>query len=169
MLRIRAYTFILAVLLACSDGTGPGTEGPLLMSAELDNTAWSLEDGGRTFAYLTPDRYLFVGAIRNDSLGHSRDGIGVQVVGFAGPGHYALTPEPAGDTGLYALYNPSTGGAVNFFSDSASPGELIVSELDTIARRIAGRFSFQAREDNGDQVVLVEEGVFRVEYTTVRP
>jgi hypothetical protein len=94
MFRMRAYTFILTVLLACSDGTGLGTEGPLLMSAQLDSTPWSLENGGHTFAYLTPDRYMFVGAIRNDSLGRSRYAIGLQIVGFAGPGHYSLTPAP---------------------------------------------------------------------------
>jgi hypothetical protein len=155
---------LLASLTACAE-TGPGVEGPLLVLAQVDGASWAPDNGGITFSYLLPDGYLFVGAIRRDSLGRARDGVGVQLKHFAGPGRYPLTSDPVGDTGLYALYDPVTTGATNFFSAPPNTGELVITEVDTVTHRIAGRFNFEAQEEGGTRHVSVTRGVFRVEYS----
>ena len=98
--------------------------------------------------------------------GPNRDAVGFQLVGFTGPGRYPLTPDPQSSIGIYNLYDPDGVGAGGQFSSSPSnPGEVIVTELDTVAHRIAGRFSFEAKEDLGSRIVQIERGLFRVEYT----
>ena len=160
------FVCVLLILLACSDGTGPGTDGPLSLSARLDGRPWTPDYGSNLLSTRRPDGYLFVGAIRRYSLGGpARDAIGVQIVGFTGPGRYVFTGDPVGTTGVYALYDSATGGSTNFYSHAPNTGEVTVTELDTVAHRVAGRFSFSAGEEGGTRAVRVEQGVFRVEYT----
>ena len=170
MARNRRKTVIIALaLFACADPTGLGTDGPLTWSALVDSARWAPDNGGYTFAFLTRTGYLLVAAIRKDTLGQAQDALGVQIVPYSGPGHYPLTPEPNGSTGLYSVFNPATQGVRSFVSASAHPGELWITEVDTLAHRIAGRFSFEAQEDTGTAHVNVSGGVFRVVYDTLVP
>ena len=150
--------------MGCSEAGGPDTEDPLL-TARVDGATWTREPDDLLVAWLTPAGYLFVGGNRNDSLGRARDGLGVLVFGFVGPGEYQLTPD-TDDEGFFTLYNPATSGATNFFSTS---GVLTVTDWDSAGRRVAGRFSFEAREHAGTREVTVTNGAFRVEYDTIGP
>jgi hypothetical protein len=63
--------------------------------------------------------------------------------------------------------DPVSLGATNFYSTPPNAGELVITEVDTVAHRVAGRFDFEAREEPDARQVSVARGFFRVKYTDV--
>jgi hypothetical protein len=161
--------FVAIALFACTRSADLGGGGRLTWTARLDNTDWTPEKGGYTVSHLTRDGYLLVAAFRRDSLGRARDAMGVKLVSYSGPGRYELAPDPAGNVGIYSRDDPTTGASKNFFSTRAHSGELWITDVDTVAHRIAGRVSFEAQEEGGSHLVTISDGVFRIAYDTVRP
>lgn len=151
-------------MVACSDPTGLGTEGPLLWTARLNGVPWTVGNGSVT-AHVTSSGYLLVAAFRRDSLGNSLDLMGVKLVDYVGPGRYQLTPDASRNFGGYA---PAVVGPT-WISTSSPPGEIWITEVDTAAHRIAGLFDFRAQAEGGSAYVSITDGRFRAAYDTVSP
>jgi hypothetical protein len=163
-----AVTLFIAFALACSETVGPGTDGPLTFAARVDGSAWTL-DGANTEAFLTPEGDFLLRAIRRDTLFRAVDGIAVIITSVGGPGRYSLTSDFDGDYGLYAIYDPVNATSTSFISTPPNVGQLEIIAIDTAARRVAGRFNFEAQQLEGGRRVKIESGVFRVSYETAFP
>jgi hypothetical protein len=169
-MRIRRFRAVLAVMLgaACSDPAGPGTEGPLGFSARLDGSPWTANAPATAEAHLTAEGYFQVRAFRRDSLFRAIDGIAVVVRHVQGSGRYPLTSDFDRDYGIYGAFDPINLTDTTFLS-TPTTGELEITQIDTVARRIAGRFSFEAEQIDGTRRVRIEAGVFRVVYDSTFP
>jgi Family of unknown function (DUF6252) len=156
---------LVAILtLACSDATGPGTNGALNVSARVDGSTWTPTNGGEVYAVLTPGGFFTLAANRRDALLQYVDGLRLAVIHVSGVGRYPLTGD-AGQ-GSYVIIDRVTFRDTLFTSTPTNMGELEITGMDTLTHRIAGRFSFQAKEVGGDRSVKVDGGVFRVDYAT---
>lgn len=163
-----AVTLIVASGLACSETVGPGTDGPVTLTARVDGSAWTL-DGANMEAFLTRDGDFLLRAIRRDGLFRAVDGIAVIITSVEGPGRYSLTSDFDQDYGLYAIYDPVNATSTSFISTPPNVGQLEITAIDTAARRIAGRFNFEAQQLEGVRRVKIESGVFRVSYENAFP
>jgi hypothetical protein len=146
-----AISILLATTLACSDATGPGTDGALNVSA----------------AVLTPEGFFTLAANRRGALLQFVDGLRLAALNVSGVGHYPLTGDSG--RGSYVIFDRVFFQDTMFSSTPTNIGELEITGLDTLAHRIAGRFNFQAQEINGPRWVNVDAGVFRATYTTSTP
>ena len=136
-----------------------------MWTARVNGVPWTPGNGHVT-AHVTSSGYLFVAAFRRDTAGHSLDAMGVQLVDYAGPGHYQLTaPDPDSD---YGAYSPAPVGP-SWVTTPSRPGEIWITEVDTTAHRIAGLFHFLAAAEDGSAGVTITDGVFRATYDTIRP
>jgi hypothetical protein len=154
--------------IACADPTGPGTDGVLFFRARVDESLWTPDNGANTDAYLTPDGYFLARAIRRDTLFRAIDGMAVIVRHVQGPGRYPLTSDFDRDHGLYGAFDPVNLTDTTFLS-APNSGEVEITQIDTAARRIAGRFSFEAQQVDETRRVRISAGVFRVVYQTTLP
>ena len=169
-MRIGRLRAVLAVMLgaACSDPAGPGTEGPLGFSARLDGSPWTANAPPSAEAHLTAEGYFQIRAFRRDSLFRAIDGIAVVVRHVQGSGRYPLTSDFDRDYGIYGAFDPINLTDTTFLS-TPGIGELEITQIDTVARRIAGRFSFEAEQIDGPRRVRIEAGIFRVAYDSIFP
>lgn len=162
-------TLVIALTLACSETVGPGTEGPPVFTAQVDGSAWTTDNGANTQAFLTPEGDFLLHAIRHDSLLRAVDEIAVFIRSLGGPGRYSLTSDFDQDYGFYAIHDPVNERFTSFISTAPNVGQLEVTAIDTAARRIAGKFSFEAQQLEGVRRVKVESGVFRISYENAFP
>jgi len=161
-------TSLVAILIfACSDATGPGTDGAVNVSARVNGSAWTPANGGEVYAVLTPEGFLTLAANRRGAQFQYVDGLRLAALNVSGVGHYPLTGDSG--RGSYVIFDRVTFQDTMFSSTPTNIGELEITGLDTLAHRIAGRFNFQAQEINGTRWVNVDAGVFRATYTTSTP
>jgi hypothetical protein len=97
------------------------------------------------------------------------DEISVLIRNVGGPGRYSLTSDFDQDYGFYAIFDPVNETFTSFISTEPNVGQLEVTAFDTAARRIAGRFSFEAQQVEGVRRVKIESGVFRISYENAFP
>jgi hypothetical protein len=141
----------------------------LIVAARVDGSTWTPDNGANTEAFLTPEGDFLLRAIRRDTLFRAVDGIAVIVRSVGGPGRYSLTSDFDRDYGLYAIYDPVNATSTTFISTPPNVGQLEVTAIDTAARRVAGRFNFEAQQLEGVQRVKIESGAFRLSYETAFP
>jgi len=141
---------IVAGLTAC---TGLPTEsGPTPFAARLDGqnfvasqTDFSLYGGGT---------HLLISGIRVGVAGGTRQ-VSVQLGGWHEPGTYSLGDPSAGNLGFIADAQP----AGNWETATTEIGQVVITVFDTAAKRVAGTFSFRARDANRN-IITVSEGSF---------
>lgn len=92
----------------------------------------------------------------------------LDLVGIRGPGSYQLTGSEGGNR--YGLA-PQSGAVLirqnaSFVTDSLHTGTVVITRLDTVARVLAGTFSFTGTEPTkpDPKAVIVSDGRFDVKY-----
>jgi hypothetical protein len=159
-----AISILLATTLACSDATGPGTDGALNVSARVNGSTWTPANGGEVYAVLTPEGFFTLAANRRGALLQFVDGLRLAALNVSGVGRSPLTGDSG--RGSYVIFDRVFFQDTMFSSTPTNIGELEITGLDTLAHRIAGRFNFQAQEINGTRWLNVDAGVFRATHTT---
>ena len=144
----------VAALTACADV--PTESGGTPFAARLDGqyfvasqTDFSLYGGGS---------HLLISGVRAGVAGSSRQ-VSVQLGDWHGPGTYSLGGPSGGNLGFVADQGTGAQPAGNWETSTTETGQVIITAFDTKAKRVAGTFSFRARDATGN-VITVSEGGF---------
>lgn len=161
------------VALACTDSTGPDLQGPSFARALINGSPWSIDDQGSFLWWVTADSALSVQTGPGTASPTGYRAIGFQVGHYRGPGTYPLAetvyPGPV-SSGYYDVFavlaGPSLVPAYSFQTGGVYKGTVRIIAVDTTLRAIVGTFEFTAGAPNGNAVVHITQGSFRIRLPT---
>ena len=154
---------IASLVLACSDSTGIGLDGPSFLRAWVNGKLVSLgNEDSYLWSYYGPE--MQVQALRGTLVPAGNPYIMIAINSYHGPGTYPLGDySTVGGWAQYGIVSGDPPGvSQSFGTTSQYKGSVRIVAADTAAGVITGTFEFSALATSGTGTVQVTGGSFRV-------
>ena len=163
--HLSRLLLVLGGIGACSDSQGPSLDGPPMLTATVDGTAWAPDTGSVDPFGLLQAGTVFIGAHRVLDGGQTEELLQI-AFDTSDPFRRASYPLAGGPAG-YATFTVRTGPQTEavYGTNPQHTGSVTIRAVDPADSVVTGSFVFEAQQVGGTALRAIA-GEFRVRYTT---